>query len=84
MYEKAICDLCQLEAIYLEQSTDETRYISVDSGLLKQIAHDKDHKRWKIEALKVVLYVFPMDRRLEPLQSHYIAMSILPPAQIHY
>ena len=78
MCEKAIHDLCQLKAIHLEQSTDKTRYISVDPGLLKRIAHDQDYKKWKIEALKVVLYAFPMDRRLEPLRSYSIAMSILP------
>jgi hypothetical protein len=78
MCEKAVCDLHQLKAIDLDQSTAKNRYISVDPQLLTRIAHDKDHMRWKTEAVKVVLYAFPMDRRLEPLYSFSIATSILP------
>ena len=78
MCEKAVCDLHQLKAIHLDQSTIKTRYISVDPQLLARITHDEDHMRWKIEAVKVVFYAFPMDRRLEPLYSFSIATSILP------
>ena len=34
--------------------------------------------RWKVEAVKVVLYAFPLDRRLQPLYSFSIVTSILP------
>lgn len=78
MCEKAVCDLHQLKAIHLDQSTVKTRYILVEPQLLTQIAHDKDHMKWKTEAVKVVLYAFPIDRRLEPLYSFSIATSILP------
>ena len=78
MCEKAICDLEQLKAIHLDQSTVETRYISVDPQLLTRISDDKDHMKWKTEAVKVVLYAFPIDRRLEPLYSYSIATSLLP------
>ncbi len=78
MCDEAIRNLHQLKAIRLEQSTDKTRFISVDPQVLTRIAHHKDHMRWKIEAVKVVLYAFPIDRRLQPLYSFSIATSILP------
>lgn len=75
--EKAICDLHQRKAIHLE-STIKPGYISLNPQFLTRIAHDKDQVRWKIEAVKVVFYAFPLDRRLEPLYSFSIATSILP------
>lgn len=45
MCEKAVCDLHQLKAIHLNQSTIKTRYISVDPQLLARITHDKNHMR---------------------------------------
>ncbi|KAL8788261.1 MAG: hypothetical protein Q9213_001781 [Squamulea squamosa] len=78
MCERAIRDLHQREAVRLEQSTDKIRCITVDPEVLTRVTHDKDHIRWKIEAVKVVLYAFPLDRRLEPLYSFSIATSILP------
>jgi hypothetical protein len=77
MCEKVVCDLHQLKAIHLDQSTIKTRYILVDSQLLTQITHDKDHMRWKTKAMKVVLYAFSMNRRLKPLYFFSIATSIL-------
>lgn len=76
--KKAIYDLHQLQVIHLEPSTAEPKYFSMDSQLLAQIAHDKDHVRWKSEAVKIVFCAFPMDRRLEPFYSFSIATSILP------
>lgn len=78
MCEKAVRELQQLKAIYLDQPTVKPRYISVDPQLLTRIAHDKDHMEWKTEAVKLVLYAFPMDRRLVPLYSFSIATLILP------
>ncbi|KAL9124348.1 MAG: hypothetical protein Q9217_006315 [Psora testacea] len=76
--DKAIFDLHQLKAIHIEPRTVKTRYISLNPLLLTRIVHDKDHVRWKMEAVKVVFYAFPMDRRLEPLHSFSIATSALP------
>ena len=78
VYAEAIKNFHQLKAIHLEQSTDGNRYISLDPQVLAQIAHREDHMRWRIEAVKVVLYAFPVDRRLQPLYSFSIATSVLP------
>lgn len=82
MCKKAICKLCQLKTIHLKELTDKIRYISVNSGLLKQIAHDKNHRRWKIEALKIILYAFSINRHLKPLHFYSIVMLIL--SQLKY
>ena len=78
LYEKAICGLHQLKAIHFEQSTDKIRYLSMTPQLLKRMVHDNDHLGWKVEAVKTVLYAFPVDRHLEPMHSFSIAKSILP------
>ena len=59
-------------------------YISVNPQFLTRIAHDKDQVRWKIEAVKVIFYAFPLDRRLEPLYSFSMATSILPLLETHF
>ncbi|KAL9005958.1 MAG: hypothetical protein Q9188_001287 [Gyalolechia gomerana] len=82
MCERAIYDLRQLEAVRVEesteQSTDENRWVSANPQVLPRMIHDEDHLRWKIEAVKVVLYAFPLDRRLEPAYYFSIAISLLP------
>lgn len=75
--EKAIYDLHQLRAIHIDAST-VNRHISVNPQLLSRIAHDKDRMRWMSEAVKVIFYIFPIDRRLEPIYSFSLATSILP------
>ena len=78
MCDKAICSLHRLKAIRLEQSRSETRYFLLNSQALARIALHTDHTMWMMEAVKVVLYAFPIDRRLQPLYSFSIATSILP------
>lgn len=77
LYEKAVEGLCQVEAISLESNT-KSRYVSVNHQLLTQVAYSQDLLRWKIEAVKTVLYAFPIDRRLDPSLSYPIVHSILP------
>lgn len=78
IYEKTIRDFYQLKIIYLEQSTDNTRYISMNPGLLRRIIYNQDYRKQKIEILKIIFYIFPKNRYLEFLHFYSIAISILP------
>ena len=77
MCDKALYNLHQLKNIRLKQLTDKIRFISLNLQMLTQVAHYKDHMRWKIEAVKIVLYAFPINRRLQSLYFFVIATSIL-------
>ena len=78
LFERALCELSQLKAIYIEQRTDATKWISVDSQILMQISYKENHSKFRTEAVKAVFYAFPLDRCLEPQHSFSIATSILP------
>ncbi len=77
MCDEVIRNLHQLKTIHLKQSTDKTRFISVNSQMITRIIHHQNHMRWKIEAMKIVLYAFSIDRRLQSLYFFFIATSIL-------
>ena len=78
MCDEAVMILCQLKAIHWEQGTDSTKYIAVDPQVLTPIAYHEENMKWRMEAVKVVLYAFPIDRRVQPLHSFSIAVSLLP------
>lgn len=50
----------------------------MDPQILARIARNNDQIKWKTEAVKLVFYIFPSDRRLEPLYLYSIATLILP------